>query len=336
MPNTLIRDLVLAAAAPELEDSARSSRARAAADAAQDIRDLLRLGRSVIGGGAAVDALIAAGRVRGSTAITRDVATERVAARRVLDELRADADLSGASPRPYVDADEQPFSGVPIIRSFAAYRPAVLGRSPVTPGVPDGTGVVDPDGSTGGTPVTIDDVGAGVRWHLGAFVASLSSEIVRFVDDDGAALLDQAMLDVADTAAETHIVTELINGAGGTQDGSGDLASALTDAESAAGAAVGAAADMMIVSATDWPTVRAAVATSWQTSPAPSAAVSAGCPAGTVVLTARRGLHLYAADPLTEAADTPSNAGRDVTVARPFYVAIRDAAAVQTVTLTAA
>jgi hypothetical protein len=118
------------------------------------------------------------------------------------------------------------------------------------------------------------------------------------------------------------------------------LGTALDAAEAAAGAAVnseittsGTAPGLLVVNPANWPKVRRAIGTSWPVdAPHPQVAVSIGAPAGTAILVGPSAIHLFRDQVLHAARTAPGVMGYENTAARPFYLSIRAATGVQTIT----
>jgi len=333
-----LRETVLSSLAPDLSHGVRVGRARETVEQAADLRDFVRVASTVIGGSAVLDVL------RMAEARDRGDALERYQAREVLDQLRAVqtlADNPGLLPKP-VDVGTGSTGlgdGMPLIRLHALDREfAAGGDAPITPGVPGNVpaGSIDPAADPGGTAFTIANVGSARARHNAVAFATFARQVRDWSDPAALAMVDQIVLDVADRAAEVYIGAQLVAAAGGTRVAGADLntlGDALDAAEAAAGAALNAPADLLIVNPANWPKVRRAIGTSWPTdAPHPMVAVSIGVAAGTAIVTGRSALHLFRDDVFFLPRESPSNFGMEVAASRPFYLAVRTTTGVQTIT----
>lgn len=287
-----LRALVLRAAEPQLGPSERAVKARDAGAELEDVRDLARLGA------------LLPGRISDQIRAFRgDVDAEaRLKARDAIAEARA---VAIAVPADYpnlignrglVPGLGTLGQGLPLIRQLA--DPSTSTGLPVIPAMPPAAlvgeiqtpGVATPASST----ITIGDSATPPRWTTAVAIAEVSHQLFDFAEADANSYLDQIIDDAVDRAAEQNIAAALITAAGGTAAAGADLPSALDTAESLAGAALNAPADLVLVSPTDLPKVRRAVAASWQSDPHPTLLCSAGIPAGKVVITGRSAFVLVA------------------------------------------
>lgn len=342
-----LRDRVLSALDPGLQFGVRAERARMFGEQVADLRDVAQLAAGVIGGSAAMDAARMHRpdpRNPREAAEAQDRQQARTLAAELWTQLRAVntlTDTPGLNSRPFEPgtATTGLGDGMPLIREWALDRPFTGGGSaPVTPGLAGGAGLdglVDPDGTTD-TALAITDVGAAESRHHAAAIAKFAHQVRDWTDDTGLRMLDQLLLDIADRAAEKFVAQRLIAAAGGTRVAGADLTTlgtAIDAAEAAAAGALNAPAGLLIVNPVNWPKVRRAVAQSWQAGlPQPAVAVSAGCTAGTLVVTGRDAMHLFRDSAFFLARDVPSTIEIDIAAVRPFYAAIRKATGVQTVT----
>ncbi|MFC7500531.1 hypothetical protein, partial [Nocardioides sp. GCM10030258] len=136
--------------------------------------------------------------------------------------------------------------------------------------------------------------------------------------------------DEVDLAAEKFVTAALIAGAGGTRAAGADLGGALDAAEAAAGGRGPVRA--VVVNAVDWPEIRRALASTFFEGPHPAVLVSAGQPAGTATYIGTGAVRFLASDYVRMEAERPNAFMKSAAVARPFYLAIRSAAQIQTVT----
>lgn len=348
-----LRALVLNAFDGGTSESARVAMARTVVEAVADLRDLTAIASGVLSG-SAIDALrsrdgdrAAADRItarRGLAAMTRAVA------------IQGTADTPGLNPRP-VDVGTGTTGlagGLPLIRSLALARDFVGGGPvPVVPGAVGGniSGDVDPAVPIpAGAAVTIGDVGVGKARHLAVVVADIARQVIDFATDEGLALIDAALADIADRAAELYIGGVLVAGAGGTRSAGVDpatLGAAVDAAEAAASTAVNGAQSLtLLTSPANLAKVRRAVAASWTDAlPHPGLAASVGVPAGTAMMVAGDAVHLFrggldfapaeqltAASPLHGSTVRPALLGGQVAAIRPFYAAVRAAPGIQLIT----
>ncbi|PSL02500.1 hypothetical protein CLV30_110154 [Haloactinopolyspora alba] len=348
-----LRSLVMSVTEPDLDEPVRASRSRTVAETVTDLRDVAALA-PMIGGSQAVDTLRMSEEQPpfddlDPSGRKRQAAYERFSARRVADEIRAASlttDTPGLLPRP-LDTGTGTTGigdGLPLIRTHALPRDFTAGgTAPVTPGVVagdiDGQIVTEGTPAPTGDPITIANVGADRARQLAACFVELARQVRDWTDDAGNAMLDQALLDIADRAAESYIGTQLISAAGGTRTAGTDLPAALDDAESAAGAALNSAVTtgtnpgVLVINPVDWPAVRRAIGTSWLPDlPHPEPAISIGATAGTAIMVGPAALHLFAGQPEFMPAPKPATIGEQISALRPFYLAVRATAGVQTVT----
>ena len=350
MTITQLRNLVMNALDGGASDAIRASRGREAVEQAQDLADFVRFASGVIGGSRVLD--MAAVKAADLLPL-RSAAQERMQARQMLDQLRASqvtGDNPGIVPRP-VDGGTATTGiggGLPLIRQYALRRDMSQGgTAPVTPGVTagdiDGEIVAEGTGDPSPAAVTIADVGAARSRLMAICFAQFSRQSRDWADPTVLAMLDQILYDIADRAAEKKIGADLIAAPGaGTRVAGADLTTlgtALDAAEAAAGAAMntelatGSLPGLLIVNPANWPKVRRAIGTAWLAdAPHPLPAVSIGVPAGTAVVLGPGGVHLFADDPIVDAAVAPSILGQRISVGRPFYLSVRAAAAVQLIT----
>jgi hypothetical protein len=342
-----LRNLVLSTTEVDLTEAVRAARARTAIDTAGDLREFTNLAAGVIGGSAALDALLIA--EKGARGLE---AAERHDARRILAQLRAAqglADTPGINPKTVAVGTGTTGigTGMPLIRNYALDRDFLAGGdAPITPGViaGDTTGDVDPSTPyVGGTAFTIANVGSAQANHMAYGYANFARQVRDWTDPAALAMLDQIILDVADRAAEIYIGAALVTGAGGTRVAGADLTTlgtALDAAEAAAGTAInsaietaGTAPGLLIVNPANWPKVRRAIGTSWPVgAPHPEVAVSIGAPTGTAIIVGPSAIHLFRDQFLHAARTAPAAMGYENTAARPFYLSIRAAAGIQTIT----
>lgn len=208
-------------------------------------------------------------------------------------------------------------------------------QSPVVPGVVTGAAEAEvnpalPADSLG--PVVIDDVNPGAgKFDLSLLLAEFSQPVLQWTDPAGQALLDNALLDLVDLAAEVYVGAALVSAAGGTA--AYASAASYDAAEGAAGASGKGAAEFVIVNPVDWPAVRRELGPAWAAGPHPLPVVTPGAPAGTVMFTGPGAFWLLACD-VVEAEETGVSilGGRSVAVGRPFKLFVRNADAIQTIT----
>ena len=307
------------------------------ADAASDLREGVRIGNAVLpsfvvpvarladGGRSAEEEF---GRVRAQRNLFAEM---RAVAYETLAEVPG-LKMQGVA----ADSFEGGLSGgLPLIRSYATEWGTSGGKSPVVPGLIDGgddDGEIDPESPLAdGAAFTIDDVGEDEEWHYSVAAAAVAKQVIDFANEEGRRELDQVIFDVADRGAEKHVGARLVTDAGGST-AAGTNLTGFDTAEGLASAALKAPADLVIVNPADWAKVRRAVAQSWQQNPAPTPAVSMGVPAGTAIVTGRRAFHLFRRDHDVAAETQPAKLGYLVGVGRWFYIAIRNADAIQKVT----
>lgn len=329
----IVHRILLATHPGAPDDEIRASYGQAVANDVTDLRDLVRIGTAVLPA-SVFDYLDAE---RGNEA-----ASTRVTAREQLEELRVAlsdvVDVPGLNPR--LSASNDATSGLgfalPVVRQFATEAPAgVAGSRPLLPGVAGGStaGVVDPAiPMADGTGITFGDVGGAETWHYGAaIVLELAKQVVDWTDDFGRQVIDATLRDIADRAAETSIVQKLEGAAGGTRTAGTDLTAALVAAESAAGAGVGVC-PMVLVSPTDLPKVRSALADHWSVGPVPELVPTVGSTPGKATVLGPAAVHLMVRPQTVDIQTKPSHWSSELAVLRPFYAAIRAAAQIQTVT----
>lgn len=346
-----LRALVLRAAEPHLGPSERAVKARDAGAELEDVRDLARLGG------------LLPGRISDQIRAFRgDVEAEaRIKARAAIAEARAVA-IAVPADYPNLIANQGLVpglgtlgAGLPLIRQLA--DPSTSTGLPVIPAMPAALvgeiqtpGVATPGSST----IPIADSATPPRWTTAVAIAEVSHQLFDFAEADANSYFDQIIDDAVDRAAEIEVGRLLIAAAAaGTAAAGSDLPGALDTAESLAGAALNAPADLVLVSPTDLPKVRRAVAASWQSDPHPTLLCSAGIPAGKVVVTGRSAFVLVAqalrggVDTTSDDRDMPANVlnlkaiqiarprNWSVTVAtwRDFILSVRLPAGVRVVTL---
>lgn len=301
--------------------SIRATQARTAAETAQDLRDALRVSEIVLSRGRVMDL------VEGD----RGESMRRAAA-----ELRDLADWPGLLGTHVLNDGQTGYGPTPLIRDVA--RPwqqgAMEGNSPIVPSYSVEGPYAEVDAELPAAPDdagwAIVDVLAGEQRHWSILTFDLSKQVVDYIGPTGRALLDQLVLDDVDLAAETFIADALVAGAGGTRAAGADLGAALDEAESAAGAR--GPAQLLVVNAVDLPAVRRSLPSTYFAGPHPALMVSAGQPAGTSTTVGYGALTLLSSDYVRQEAPLPRTLGKSGAVARPFYLAIRDADGIQTVT----
>lgn len=299
----------------------RATHARTAAETAQDLRDAVRASQIVLSRGRVMD-MLEGGR-------GEDL-------RRMAAELRDLADWPGMLPTHVLNDGQTGYGPTPLIREVAEtwQQGALEGNSPIVPaftteGPYAGVDPVlplaeDPDGWA------IINVVAGEHRHWSVLTFETSKQVVDHIGPTGRALLDRIVFDEVDLAAETFIAEALIAGASGTRAAGADLGAALDEAEGAAGAR--GPVQLLIVNAVDLPAVRRSLAATYYDGPHPRVLVSAGQTAGTATVVGYGAIRLLASDYVRQDAPSPRGLAKVGAVARPFYLAIRDAAGIQTVT----
>ncbi|MDO9378932.1 MAG: hypothetical protein Q7T56_08775 [Nocardioidaceae bacterium] len=318
-----LRDLASSFGQPGISSAERGARAREVADVARDLLDAERAVAGVLPA-RALPALLNRGL---EDAGVRD-------ARRELDEVRAALDFTGLMGTAVAAVPDDPFDGTPLVDLATRVTGHAAGL--VVPGLVDvdATGVLNPtlpipDGETW----VVDDVAADSdAWQIAAALVSVSREVIDHTDDRGAALLDSVLLALVDRAAEEYLAGQLVEAATVAAAGA-NLSTALDTAEGLAGAALNGAADLLVTHPADWPSVRRAVAATWQTDPHPTAAVSCGMPRGTVIVTGRRALTFQTTEPLAISEDKPRMWSRDLAFMRDVLGVVRVPGAVHAVTL---
>lgn len=328
-----VRALVANVVNDKTSDSVRAAHARTVSDAYRDLADAYRAGQAVLGTGRAADLFAVLDKK--SSPNERDEAQKRIATRAGLEELRAwFDDFAGVLPTPAVLTNVPTGIGVfPLIREVAQEWTAGAGVAPVVPGVADDTdsAAIDPATPVTSTSITIDDVGGGTGnpWQSAAMVVNLALQLA-WLTPEGRDLLDRAVFDAVDHEADKAIAAALVAAAGDTRAAGADLGAALDDAERAAGTR-----DLvrwLVVNPTDLPLVRRELAPTFYEGPHPVPLVSTGQPAGTATLLGNAAMHLFRRDYMTGESSEPKLFGRGAYVIRPFYLAIRDEDAIQTVT----
>lgn len=313
---------------PRATASRRAANARTAAETAADLRDVYLAGRASLAVGRVADWFDARSGDQDAR-IRQDL-------REQLPELRDLVHLPGLLASNVVWDGATGYGPAPLVRSVAAeWQSGLLGGASVVPGFKaDNTWAeVDPDLSTEVEPdaaTIIDDVSAADGRHMAVAVVRLTKQLDDWLTPEGRRMLDQLVYDDVDLAAEQFIAGELITAAAGTRAAGADLGAALDDAEGAAGGR--GLAQWLVVSPLDWPTVRRQLAGAFFDGPHPEVAVSAGQPTGTATVLGPGGVLLMANDHMEMSANMPRIFGKSIAVARPFYLQVRDDAAIQTVT----
>jgi hypothetical protein len=322
-----LRGLVENVLDPRSSQSTRARHARTAAETMADLRDAYRAGQATLN----------VGRVADMASMGPD-ADLRELQRRQLAELRDLVSYPGLFGTPVVMDGSTGYGPAPLIREAAtAWADGLTGgATPVVPGMPTNGpyAEVDPDlprdDDGPDVDVMINDVGTAGGVHLSIFTGGMSRQVVDFTTPAGRALLDGIVLDDVDAVADAFVAGELITAAAGTRAAGADLAAALDDAEGDAGAR--GVPQWLIVAPETWPRVRRALAPTWADGPRPQLHVSAGQPAGTVTVVGRGAVLLMAGDYIRMDEVVPRTLGRTVAIARPFYLQVREAAGIQTVT----
>lgn len=346
-PHTNTLDTLVAhAVEPGIDDLSRANRARVALDSAEDTAALVDLVPRLFRGVA-----VAAARVNRSQRQGQPVPDK---AQRVLDAhegLRALATMRGAithisgSNEP-IPALEPSYTATPIIlEAKEADLSSTLSR--VAPSlVTTVEGKVDAPDYSLGAEFAVADVGG--RAHLAAVSVPCSKQILDWVDDNGAAFIDQVLCQMVDRAAERHLCQQLVTAAGAPLPAGDDLAAVIDAAEAQAAEAVAAECEQIIINPSDWPAVRRVIATSWEIGPHPRVEVSIGVPKGTILLIGFGAMYVEASRPINSVEKLlggglvdleqrtvvlPDGFGQWLTLGRFFRMTIREAAGIVAVTL---
>lgn len=317
---------------PEQAPTQRAAQAELLVQSAEDMRRALQVASSVVPGSRLIDAA----RVRACRGDVRSAAQERVEIREQIAAL-AVAELRAAPgfDRPVVVPDPTATGRgtFPLIREHGV--PWDYDGAPVVPGVVGGDAVaaVNPDVPIADVPatLTIADVNADAdRLDIAVTVASTSLQLVNWISPAGANLLDNALRDLVDLAAEAHVGAELEAAAGGTTAYADS--GTLDAAEGAAGAAGNGPAELLIVNPADWPAVRRELGAAWVAGPHPEPVVTPGATAGTVTYCGPGAFWLLVADYIEDEIVRPRGMSVDTGIVRPFKLFVRNPAAIQTVT----
>lgn len=305
-----------------VSQSVRATHARTVAETVADLRDAVRAGELVLG--------------RGRVLAMVENDDELVTLRQELGELRDLGDWPGLLGTNVLNDGVTGFGPAPLIR--VAAQPwevgAMEGNSPIVPAFTTAGPFAEVDAelpqSADEDGWAIVDAASGEHRHWSVLTFETSMQVLKWIGPTGTALLDQLVLDEVDRAAEAFTAEALIAGAGGTRAAGTDLGAALDDAEGAAGAR--GPVQWLVVHPTDLPAVRRALAATFYEGPHPELLPSAGQTVGTVTLVGYGAVRLLAEDYVRQEAPMPRALATSAAVARPFYLAIRDAAGVQTVT----
>ena len=340
-----LETLVSRAVEPGIDDLSRANRARVALDSAEDTAALMGLVPKLFPGIA-----IAAARVNRSKRQNEPIPNK---AQRVLDAHAGLSEFTAArsaiteiigsnEPTPALEAS---YTATPLILEAVSLE--LSGSlSHVAPSlVVDAEGQVDAEDYSLGTEFAVED--AGGRLHLAAVSVPCSMQVLDWVDDNGAAFIDQVIHQMINRAAERHIGQALITAAGTALTAGSDLASALDTAEAQAAEAVLAECDQIIVNPADWPRVRRVIAQSWENGPHPRPMVSIGMPKGTIIMTGYGAVYTEASEPVNsvqkmlghglsdpdQTVVLPDGFGQWLTLGRYFRTNIREAAGIVAISL---
>lgn len=309
--------------------SIRAAHARTAAETAHDVRDSLRAGVATLSGSWVFDMLGAASGVRD--------ANDRMELRGLIErELRDLDDWPGLLPTHVLPEAGTGYGPLPLIRTVAApWTEGLAGAPPVIPDYPAQGGYAGVDlvlPVAEGDPVAIVNAAEADGRHFASLTFEASLQLMKFLTPSGVQLLDQFVLDEVDLAAEKWVADALIAAAAtaGTRAAGTDLAAALDEAESVAGARGPVA--FVVASAEDLPMVRRALASTYFEGPHPTIHVSAGQPPGTATFVGRGAVLFFAAGYITMESQQVRGFMRQAAVGRPFFLDLRDAGLIQTVT----
>lgn len=317
-----LQDLVMAATEPDLTGAVQANRARTVAETAADIHDMMTVASGLVLPGLVADSVDGA-----------DDAVARKELRARIERLTRDNPVGFPRVKPDSDKVDPTATGtgsdggLPIVRRLAG---PLAFENRIVPALPDPatTGTVNPSGSgdSADVSITIDDATSGKSqpdWAMTCFPTS--KQLLSFTAMDAAAraLLDQAMYDVVDRAAEIHIGNTLATAATASTTTTGDLAARLDADEGQASAGAGTVADLLFVNPLDWPAVRRAVAPVWTAGlPHPTPFVTVGVPAGTVITAASAAL-IIQVGPLTITSTTTVSFTEYVSGGRYFRGIVR-------------
>lgn len=287
-----------AAAEQGIDDLSRANRARVAIETAEDLAALIRSSARIFPGlGLATvrqaydqgrpfrgpqDPRVREARARGMDSdqivkVRGNLNNLAPAVKRALADF--DAVTGGAGPIPELGS---PFDAAPLMLSAEPLL-AFDQLSTVVPGLPTNiTGKVDASDYSLDQETLVEDVGG--TPSMAGLSIPVADQVIDFTDDQGAAYLDQLVMDAVDRAAEEHIGELLLTAAGTPAEAGNDLAGAIDTAESTTAAAAQSSAGMLIVHPGDWPKVRRIVAPTWQVGPHPTPMVSVAAPIGTIIL----------------------------------------------------
>ena len=322
---------------PQQTPSQRAAQAELLVQSVEDLRAGLRVATTVVPGSELIDRVRARAQVPSpvrAAAQERIAIREQIAALAEITEVRGVDVIPQGRPVAIPDVASTGLGAAPLIRVHGIpwsrfERPVVPGV--VTPG--DTEAAINPEPPVADVPstITIDDVndGAGTL-DIAVIVATMSLQLVSAVDPNGAALIDNALRDLADLAAEAHAVAGLETAAGDTA--AYVDAGTLDAAEGAAGAAGKGPAELLLVNPVDWPTIRRELGSSWAAGPHPIPVVTAGATAGTATNCGPGAFWLLVADYVEDEIVRPRHLVVEAGVVRPFRLFVRNADAIRTVT----
>lgn len=315
------------AAVPGIGPSERLARAGQAADAFRDLAETAALlDPYATRGHSRIRDLMLAARVRGIRGDRQQALTRLDLDRQAQALRRAYADLGGVQTY-------APSTAPSIAPSPARWlnSPYVV---PATGGLDRGRLIASGWSTVPAAhldPAPGDDVSATVQslldgdevpWHLAALALNVSRQRLDWAQDDGAET-EQLMTASVETALETAMLADLVNGAA--------AAASFTAAEAAVGA-TGYAADLVIANPADVGTVRRAYAAELSdASTWPTMLATIGAPAGTAVVMASPLVRAEASALDWLVADEPGVLGKSLAALRYGLAAPRVAAAVATV-----